>query len=128
MELALTVTFVGLFVVFTALIILAFMIFFTSKVFALKISNNRIVANNSKAQDILHPTNIKKDTVAAEKDNAVVVEKDESELIAVLTAAVMASMKQAPDFKVKIKSFKRICNDSPAWSSAGLAEQISSRI
>jgi len=127
-ELALTVTFVGLFVVFMALIILASIIFFASKVFALKITNNRIVANDSKAQDIFHPTNIKKDTVGVEKDNAVVAGNDENELIAVLTAAVMASMKQAPDFKVKIKSFKRICNDSPAWSSVGLAEQISSRI
>lgn len=120
MELALTVTLVGLFVVFSALIILAFLISLSSKVFAIKMPIHNKDTNNSKADKINHPANNNSKNTA---DNS----QDKNELIAVLTAAVMSSMQQTPDFKIRIKSFRRIHKDSSAWNTAGIAEQISSR-
>jgi sodium pump decarboxylase gamma subunit len=119
MDLALNVTLVGLFVVFSALIILSVLISVSSKVFTIRIPRNKKATSNSNTDKIYQPVN-NNTTIANNPQN-------ESELIAVLTAAVMASMQQTPDFKIRIKSFRRIHKDSSAWSTAGIAEQISNR-
>ena len=48
----------------------------------------------------------------------------ENELIAILTAAVMATMGQNADIKVRVKSYKRVAGDIPIWRYAGLIKQI----
>jgi len=119
MDLALTVTFVGLFVTFLALIILAFLISLNSKVFAITIPKHDKTAGNSENKKISN--------LAKKKGSAANNALDESELIAVLTAAVMASMQTTPDFKIRIKSFRRIHKISSVWGAAGIAEQTGSR-
>ena len=51
---------------------------------------------------------------------------DEGELIAVLTAAVAASLNTST-YNLQIKSYRRIGNNSPAWNKAGVNETINSR-
>lgn len=124
MDLALNVTLVGLFVVFSSLIILSVLISLSSKIFSLK-----IFGKNANAASGLNTVNTDK---SVNKNNNAVNTKTnnpqhESELIAVLTAAIMASMQQTSDFNVRIKSFRRIHTNSSAWSAAGIDEQINNR-
>jgi len=51
---------------------------------------------------------------------------DDEELIAVLTAAVAASLNTST-YKLQIKSYRRVGNSAPAWNQAGLQETINSR-
>ena len=51
---------------------------------------------------------------------------DEDELIAVLTAAVAASLNTST-YKLQIKSYRRIDSKKPAWNKAGVRETINSR-
>ena len=51
---------------------------------------------------------------------------DESELVAVLTAAIAASLNTST-YNLRIKSFKRVSNSAPAWNKAGLNDVINSR-
>lgn len=53
-------------------------------------------------------------------------EMDEEELIAVLTAAVAASMNTST-YHLNIKSYKRIGNSAPSWNQAGLRDVIDAR-
>ena len=59
------------------------------------------------------------------------VEKEESninedELIAVITAAVAASLNTST-YNLQIKSYRRIEDKRPAWNRAGLNETIGNR-
>ena len=51
---------------------------------------------------------------------------DETELIAVLTAAVAASMNTST-YHLNIKSYRRIDDASPAWNKAGSRDVIDAR-
>ena len=51
---------------------------------------------------------------------------DEGELIAVLTAAIAASLNTST-YHLNIKSYRRIENNTPAWNRAGLGDVINSR-
>lgn len=51
---------------------------------------------------------------------------DESELIAVLTAAVAASLNTST-YNLQIKSYRRTDNKMPAWNKAGVTETINNR-
>lgn len=53
-------------------------------------------------------------------------EEDEDELIAVLTAAVAASLNTST-YNLQIKSYRRIRDTRPAWNRAGLRETIGNR-
>lgn len=50
------------------------------------------------------------------------------ELVAVITAALMASMKQDTECKIKVKSIRRIPNASPVWNLAGRSEYLSNKL
>ncbi len=54
------------------------------------------------------------------------VTEDEDELIAVLTAAVAASLNTST-YNLNIKSYRRIDSARPAWNKAGLNETIANR-
>lgn len=60
--------------------------------------------------------------VQAEED-----EQDEEELIAVLTAAIAASLNTST-YNLQIKSYRRIPTKRPAWNNAGLRETIGNRL
>ncbi|NLD48332.1 MAG: OadG family protein [Clostridiaceae bacterium] len=46
-------------------------------------------------------------------------------LIAVLTAAVLASMGKGPEYKIRVTSFRRIPQSSPTWNMAGRTDNTS---
>ncbi len=54
-------------------------------------------------------------------------EEDEEELIAVLTAAIAASLNTST-YNLKIKSFRRIGQSAPAWNTVSRKEQIESNL
>ncbi len=73
----------------------------------------------------------KKAAVKTEAPAAAAVEEtagdmDETELIAVLTAAVAASLNTST-YNLKIKSYRRTDNKMPAWNRAGVNETINNR-
>jgi len=121
LSLGINMTFVGMSVVFLALILLSFCISLFSKIF---------------------PTNTKKNDKARDnKDEASMLEIDEDEdsdvsgvnpaddeIAAVLAAAVLASMRSRPESKIRVKSFRRIPKTAPAWNAIGRMEQIASKL
>ena len=68
----------------------------------------------------------KQNEVAPAPVVAEAVEEDEEELIAVLTAAVAASLKTST-YNLHIKSYRRIADSRPSWNREGLRETIGSR-
>ncbi|WP_010247496.1 OadG family protein [Acetivibrio cellulolyticus] len=49
-------------------------------------------------------------------------------LIAILTAAVMASMQSSPDVKIRVTSFRRIPQSSPVWNTIGRRERMENKL
>ena len=54
-------------------------------------------------------------------------EINDEELIAVLTAAVAASLNQST-YNLKVTSFRRVNNVSPIWNTVGRQEQLETRL
>ena len=73
------------------------------------------------------PETVKQETVKTADATVVEDSEDEEELIAVLTAAVAASLNTST-YNLRIKSYRRINNNAPAWNKAGLRETIDSRL
>lgn len=71
------------------------------------------------------PTFIQTDSRKATEDPN---DMPEEELVAVLTAAVLAAMRPAPDCKLKITSFRRIPQISPIWNAFGRSEYLSNKL
>lgn len=107
---------VGLATVFAVLIILMLVIMIMEKVFSKSNEQKQIPANEVKKVETVKPAAA---IPAAEQE-------DEEELIAVLTAAVAASLNTSV-YNLKIKSYRRIDNNSTAWNKAGVREVINSR-
>ena len=53
-------------------------------------------------------------------------EMDDEELVAVITAAIAASLNTST-YNLRIKSLRRIDNNQPAWNKAGIRETINNR-
>ena len=53
-------------------------------------------------------------------------EMDDEELVAVITAAIAASLNTST-YNLRIKSLRRIDNKQPAWNRAGIRETINNR-
>ena len=66
------------------------------------------------------------DTHSGETADAEVLNEEDPNLIAVLAAAVAASLNTSA-YNLKIKSYRRIGNNAPAWNKAGLRDTIDSR-
>lgn len=107
----LQVTVVGLCIVFSVLIILMLVLM------AMKVIFYR------PAKEQAAPKATPKSVTAAPKAKTDI---DEGELIAVLTAAVAASLNTST-YNLNIKSYKRVGNASPSWGKAGLNDVINSR-
>lgn len=105
------VTVVGLLIVFSVLLILMFILKLMKVIFAPK------------------EEKVKENPIEEKAAPAVPLEanaQDDEEIVAVLTAAIAASLNTST-YNLKIKSFRRIGNNSPAWNKAGLSETINSR-
>ena len=110
LSVGLLVTVTGLIIVFAVLVILMCVLVGMKYIFAPKTPKAEKIAEKVEAIPV----------VSAEK------EEDEEELIAVLTAAIAASLNTST-YNLKIKSFKRVTNSAPAWNKAGLSDTINSR-
>jgi sodium pump decarboxylase gamma subunit len=123
LPLAINLTFVGIVVVFAALIILSYCIVLLSKI--LSFANGRpsgTSTNNKDKETAISEVNESANVNLSENDVT------ESELIAVLTAAIQASLGIKSENKIMVKSFRRIPVTAPAWNAAGRVEQISARL
>ncbi len=77
-----------------------------------------------------NPEKTKKTEVLAVAETPAIETKeetqDEEELIAILTAAVAASLNTST-YNLQIKSYRRIKDNRPSWNREGIRETISSR-
>ncbi len=105
------VAFIGMLIVFSVLIILMVVLVAMKYIFAPKENKEEKAVVAPQPQEV-------KPTVTAEEDD--------EELIAVLTAAIAASLNTST-YNLNIKSFRRVKNTAPAWNKAGLNETINSR-
>lgn len=112
LSVGLQVTGIGLIIVFAVLIILMVVLVAMRYIFAPKTKKEEALA--VKTQEV------KTETVSPG------AEPEDEELIAVLTAAIAASLNTST-YNLKIKSFRRVGNNAPAWNRAGLNETINSR-
>ena len=107
----LKVTAIGLIIVFAVLIILMVVMILMKVIFY---KENKPVS----ATPATEPTEVKVSESSADIE--------EGELIAVLTAAIAASLNTST-YNLNIKSYKRITNTYPAWNKAGLNDVIDAR-
>lgn len=104
-------TLIGMTIVFGVLIILMLVLMLFKVIFY------RDPAKQKKAEPIAEPV------IETAPNEA---EEDEEELIAILTAAVAASL-NTTTYNLKIKSYRRIADERPSWNRAGLRETIGNR-
>ena len=105
------VTVIGLVIVFAVLVILMYVLVAMKHIFAPK---------TSKTIETTPVVETVKETVAPAPT------EDEEELIAVITAAIAASLNTST-YNLKIKSYRRVSGNAPAWKRAGLTDTINSR-
>ena len=111
------VTGLGMVIVFSVLATLMVILMLFKVIFARNTASDSL----PKAEEIQPAPASTVPAAAAKKDDM-----DEEELIAVLTAAVAASLNTST-YNLKIKSYRRIDNKKPAWNKAGIRETINSR-
>ena len=111
----LMVTAVGLIIVFSVLAILMIALLIMKAVFYKPVKVPEPAKQDTK------PTN----SAAEAPDTA--VKQNDLELIAVLSAAIAASLNTSA-YNLKIRSYKRIGTNSSAWNKAGVSEMINSRL
>ena len=77
---------------------------------------------------------VKKEEVRSQADSVVQSNQqienaqiDDTELVAVITAAIAATLNTSAS-NFNIKSFRRIGSNAPAWNRSGVAEMINSRL
>jgi len=105
---------VGISVVFLALIALSFFIYLFGKVMVNGAGKKGEKSVKARAESV------KSIEVAAQIE-------DDGELIAVITAAIQASLVKAgisPECKIVVKSFKRVESDTPVWNTTGRKELL----
>ena len=105
-------TVIGLAIVFAVLIILMIVLSLFKVIFY------------KKAKTQAAPAAAPAQAAPVEKETA--DDTDEEELIAVLPAAVAASLNTST-YNLRIKSYRRTDNKMPAWNKAGVTETINNR-
>ncbi len=111
MSQGLQVTGLGLLIVFSVLVILMIVLYLFKVIFY---RDPAKTAKKAPVQEVAPVAEAAKDDV------------DEEELIAVLTAAVAASLNTST-YNLQIKSYRRVNNNTPAWNKAGVTETINNR-
>lgn len=114
----LEVTVTGLVVVFSVLVILMLVLVLMRVVFY-KEPKEEAVSEKSKSV----PSAAVREPQAPPKSAK---QTDDGELIAVITVAVAASLNTST-YNLKVKSFRRISDNSPLWNKAGRTDVINSR-
>lgn len=109
----LSTTVIGLSIVFSVLIILMLVLMVMKKIFYKEPEKTAAPA----------PVQTAAQSVPEEAEETV----SEDELIAVLTAAVAASLNTST-YNLQIKSYRRISSNAGVWQKAGIADTINSRI
>lgn len=112
----LLVTAVGLIIVFAVLAILMVSLMIMKTIFYKPEKPSQPVKNETKVAEM-----------SASQTPVVISNQDDFEIIAVLTAAIAASLNTST-YNLKIKSYKRIGANSPAWNRAGVSEMINTRL
>ncbi|MGM9937016.1 MAG: OadG family protein [Candidatus Ornithomonoglobus sp.] len=103
---------IGLSIVFGVLVILMCVLYIFGLIFNRKPKKTEAPAPAPAAEPVVEET---------------AAEEDEEELIAILTAAVAASLNTST-YNLQIKSYRRISDNRPAWNRAGLRETIGNRL
>jgi len=119
---ALNTTFVGMFIVFLALILLSLVIFVFSKILQKK-DKALAESEDSTKKAVSHLEISENNKPDAPLDNI-----PDNELVAVLSAAIMASMKGQHVYNFRIKSFRRLPQGTPVWNRTGRMEYISNKL
>ena len=131
LPLAINLTFVGITVVFIALILLSLIIYVSTRLLTLK-RNGRTESNNKlhKASilEIDEASILEIDDDEEEIINIQGSKKPDEELVAIIMAAIQAGMSPDSQCRLQIKSFRRIEQTSPIWNKAGRREQIANKL
>lgn len=113
----LMVTAVGLIIVFSVLAILMIALMIMKAVFYKPVKKVETIKKEVKTVE--QPANI--------QTSVSVGKQDDYEIIAVLTAAIAASLNTSVS-NLRLKSYKRVGTNSPAWNRAGVSEMINTRL
>jgi len=111
------VTIIGMGTVFSVLILLWLVLELMKKIFDKVEKQEQTTATNSQQEQTFD--------FMEEREKS--EEINDEELIAVLTAAVAASLNQST-YNLKVTSFRRVNNVSPIWNTVGRQEQLETRI
>ncbi len=103
-----TITFLALIVLWVALIVMS-----------------KVLGQTNKKTEASKPA-VKAEPSVATPVASAAPEQDDEELVAVLTAAVAASLKTSVH-NIVVKNIVRVPDARPTWSRAGLTEQINTR-
>ncbi len=117
---SLILTIVGMFVVFCALLLIILCIVIYSRLIRGKTQK----PDNDKNKSVISNNNVEKpisESNASQGDNI------DPELLAVISAAIAASM-QSANTGYMVRSIKRIGHTTPIWNVAGRNEYILSRL
>ena len=114
-------TLVGLAIVFAVLIILMIVLMLFKVIFYKDPKKQKTVKEAEPVNIIGGASGVTEIQTVAKDDDM-----DENELIAVLTAAVAASLNTST-YNLRIKSYRRTDSKMPAWNKAGVTETINNR-
>ncbi len=112
----LLVTAVGLIIVFSVLAILMIALIIMKKVFY---KPDKSLSEKDKDVSI--------ENLPVADSETLTKETDCSEIVAVITAAIAATLNTSV-YNLKIRSYKRVSNSSPAWNKAGVSEMLNTRL
>ena len=112
----LLVTAVGLIIVFAVLAILMVSLMLMKSIFYKPEKSDKPVKNEIKpAETVINKT------------SSIEKKQDDFELVAVLTAAIAATLNTST-YNLKIKSYKRVGTSISAWNRAGNSEMLNTRM
>lgn len=121
--LALNVIFVGISVVFISLVVLFIVITLFVKILGSKKTSAKSTASvNDKGSNLNSVVENEVGVLDTES------ECSDSELVAVLTAAILASGRTRPESKIRVASYRRVPLNTPAWNAASRAGIISGKL
>ncbi len=120
LSLSANVIFVGMVVVFVSLILLTYIIVLSNKILnAVKGASGE---NNKTAG------NISQEMGEYRRSSSSYSDAPAEELVAAITAAIMASVDTHPGYNIRLKSFRRIPQTAPVWNVAGRNEYIAGKL
>lgn len=119
------VAIMGIGIVFAAL----FMLFLIIKVLEKFVSRSDASAQKSKTQEAAKPEPAVAETLEAEEneESATETAKEQEQLVAVITAAVAASL-HTSTHRIVVRNIVRTSDTAPAWNRLGRIQQINRQL